>query len=77
MRASRGTTAPGAQGPDAGDYREHVGRGRPPNREYRIACRLEDGALTGFFNISEIVRGNFHNAFLGYGGVAEFAARAT
>ena len=29
----------------------------------------------GLFNISEIVRGNFQNAFLGYGGVADFAGQ--
>ena len=38
-----------------------------------FACRTEDGAIVGFLNISEIVRGNYKGAFLGYGGVAPFA----
>ena len=76
MRASRRHHRPWVTAADTpAAYREHVERGEAPNREYRIACRLEDGALTGFFNISEIVRGNFQNAFLGYGGVADFAGQ--
>ena len=56
-------------------FRAYIERGEAPHREFRIACRLEDGALTGFFNITEIVRGPFQNAFLGYGGVAAFAGQ--
>jgi ribosomal-protein-alanine N-acetyltransferase len=36
-----------------------------------LVCRRSDGAIVGFINISEIVRGVFQSAFLGYGGVAE------
>ena len=76
MRASRAYHRPWvhmALTPET--YRAYVERGEAPNRENRVACRLEDGALTGFFNIGEIVRGNFQSAFLGYGGVAEFAGQ--
>ena len=76
MRASRAYHRPWvhmALTPET--YRAYVERGEAANREHRIACRLADGALTGFFNIGEIVRGNFQNAFLGYGGVAEFAGQ--
>ena len=31
-----------------------------------LARRLEDDALLGVFNLSEIVRGGFHSAYLGY-----------
>lgn len=31
-----------------------------------LLCRLEDDALLGVFNLSEIVRGAFHSAYLGY-----------
>ena len=41
--------------------------------EPMLVCRTSDGAITGFFNISEIVRGPFQSAFLGYGAVAEHA----
>ena len=66
----------GAHGPDAGDL-PRVRRARRGRRTGSTASRAAstDGALTGFFNIGEIVRGNFQNAFLGYGGVAEFAGQ--
>jgi len=31
-----------------------------------LLCRREDEALVGVFNLSEIVRGAFHSAYLGY-----------
>lgn len=36
-----------------------------------LVCRLNDGAVVGVFNLSEIVRGAFHSAYLGYYGFAE------
>jgi ribosomal-protein-alanine N-acetyltransferase len=35
-----------------------------------LAVRPEDGAIVGYFNISQIIRGPLQSAFLGYGGVA-------
>lgn len=35
-----------------------------------IARRSEDGAIVGWLNLSEIIRGALDGAFLGYGGVA-------
>ncbi|MBV9941400.1 MAG: GNAT family N-acetyltransferase [Solirubrobacterales bacterium] len=40
-----------------------------------LVCRIGDGAIVGFINISEIVRGGFQSAFLGYGGVAAYAGQ--
>jgi [ribosomal protein S5]-alanine N-acetyltransferase len=40
-----------------------------------LVVRRQDGALVGFFNISEIVRGRLQGAFLGYGGVAAYAGQ--
>ncbi len=37
--------------------------------------RLSDTALVGYFNISEIIRGSFQSAFVGYGAVSEHAGR--
>jgi [ribosomal protein S5]-alanine N-acetyltransferase len=40
-----------------------------------LACRRDDGAIVGWLNVSEIVRGALQGAYLGYGGVAEFAGQ--
>lgn len=41
--------------------------------EPMLVCRREDGAIVGFMNISQIVRGGFQSAYLGYGAVAGYA----
>jgi [ribosomal protein S5]-alanine N-acetyltransferase len=56
-------------------YRAYLERSLRPTNAYFLAHRIEDDAIVGFLNISEIVRGNFQSAFLGYGAVAEFAGR--
>jgi [ribosomal protein S5]-alanine N-acetyltransferase len=40
-----------------------------------LARRREDGAIVGWLNVSEIVRGALQGAFLGYGGVAGFTGQ--
>ena len=77
MRASRRHHRPWIQMPvTPAAYRAYVERAEgDPSRAQRIACRADDGALVGFFNISEIIRGKLSSAFLGYGGVAEFAGQ--
>lgn len=40
-----------------------------------LVFREPDGAIVGFFNISEIVRGGFQSAYLGYGVAAAYAGR--
>ena len=42
-------------------------------RKVGFFARRREGELVGWFNLSEIVRGNFHNAYLGYCGFAAFA----
>jgi [ribosomal protein S5]-alanine N-acetyltransferase len=37
--------------------------------------RVEDDAIVGYFNISQIIRGYLQSAFLGYGAVAAYAGR--
>jgi [ribosomal protein S5]-alanine N-acetyltransferase len=56
-------------------YAAYVARAADPRAAPFFACRSEDGAIIGFLNISEIVRGPFKSAFLGYGAVAEFAGQ--
>jgi ribosomal-protein-alanine N-acetyltransferase len=38
-----------------------------------LACRREDGAIVGYFSVSQIIRGPLQSAFLGYGAVAAHA----
>ena len=37
-----------------------------------LACLIEDGAIVGVFNLSEIVRGAFQSAFLAYAAVSGY-----
>jgi ribosomal-protein-alanine N-acetyltransferase len=49
-----------------------VRRARGDSFEPMIVCRREDGAIIGFFNLSQIIRGDLQSAFLGYGAVSGF-----
>jgi ribosomal-protein-alanine N-acetyltransferase len=40
-----------------------------------LVCRIEDGAIAGFININEIVRGLFQSGYLGYAAVAGYAGQ--
>ncbi len=40
-----------------------------------LACTADTGEIAGVFNISQIVRGSFQSAFLGYYGAARHAGR--
>jgi ribosomal-protein-alanine N-acetyltransferase len=40
-----------------------------------LVCRVSDGAIVGFFNISQIIRGSLQSAFLSYGAVAAHAGK--
>jgi ribosomal-protein-alanine N-acetyltransferase len=74
MRASRSVHRPWIYMPETPErYVAYLARVDDPRAALYLACRKQDGAIVGFLNISEIVRGSFKCAFLGYGGVAEFA----
>ena len=76
MRASRRLHRPWIYMPETSErYAAYLTRVEDPRAALFLACRTEDGAIVGFMNISEIVRGGFKSAFLGYGGVAEFAGQ--
>jgi len=76
MRASRALHRPWISMPETEEkYAAYVARADDPRGAMFLGCRKADGAIIGFLNISEIVRGPFKSAFLGYGAVAEFAGQ--
>jgi [ribosomal protein S5]-alanine N-acetyltransferase len=48
-------------------------RGRSPRHAGFLVVRNDDGALAGVINFSEIVRGAFHSAYVGYYAFAQLA----
>ena len=40
-----------------------------------LLCRVDDDAPVGVFNLSEIVRGSFHSAYLGYYSLSPYAGQ--
>ena len=75
MRASRSLHRPWIYPPLTPEaYRAYLARLDERKIGY-LARRHSDGALVGWANVSEIVRGGFQNAFLGYSGVAGFAGQ--
>jgi ribosomal-protein-alanine N-acetyltransferase len=55
------------------EYDAFLARSRRPNAVCFLICRLVDGAIVGAINLSEIVRGGFQSAYLGYYVGAAFA----
>jgi ribosomal-protein-alanine N-acetyltransferase len=51
---------------DPDDFRALVERARNDDFELLLLCRRGDDAIVGFFNLSQIFRGPFMNAYLGY-----------
>jgi ribosomal-protein-alanine N-acetyltransferase len=64
--ASLGLHEPWIVAPSDAEFEEYLRRAGRENTLYFLICRREDGAMAGVANISEIVRGNFQSAFLGY-----------
>ncbi len=74
VRTSRELHRPWAYPPERPDqYDDLMARSRRDDFESLLACRIEDGAIAGVFNISQIVRGAFQSAFLGYYGHVQHA----
>ncbi len=67
IRESRDLHRPWAYPPERPDQLDDFyARARRDDVETLLACRSQDGAIAGVFNISQIVRGAFQSAFLGY-----------
>ena len=57
---------PGGDPFDPAVFRNYLKSARTPTSDRSLVCRREDGAILGTFNLSEIVRGAFQGAYLGY-----------
>jgi ribosomal-protein-alanine N-acetyltransferase len=76
VRDSRELHRPWAYPPERADqFDELVARSRRDDVVTLLACRADGGAIVGVFTISQIVRGAFQSAFLGYYGNARHARR--
>ena len=74
VRESRELHRPWAYPPERPDqFDELVARSRRDDVVTLLACRCEGGEIVGVFTISQIVRGAFQSAFLGYYGSAPHA----
>lgn len=67
MRASRSFHRPWATAPtDEERFAVYIADSERPDFEAMLVCRLGDGAIVGFFNLSQIVRRALQSAYLGY-----------
>ncbi len=67
MRASRQFHRPWATAPtDEDRFTAYIADSHRPDFEAMLVCRLGDGAILGFFNLSQIVRRALQSAYLGY-----------
>jgi [ribosomal protein S5]-alanine N-acetyltransferase len=76
VRRSRTLHHPWAYPPERADqFDELVARARREDVVTLLGCRASDGAIFGVFTVSQIVRGAFQSAYLGYYGHADFAGQ--
>ncbi len=74
MRASRKLHRPWLQSPITREaYDRLLVRVQDERYDPLLVCLRAGGAIIGYINVSEIVRGNFQSAYLGYGAVAAYA----
>ena len=78
MLASRKLHRPWISPPTTGEaFDAMLERTLGERTDCTLARRREDGAIVGYFNLSQIIRGPLQSAFLGYGGVAAHARQGT
>jgi [ribosomal protein S5]-alanine N-acetyltransferase len=76
MRISRAFHKPWASAPtDEDRFAAYLADARRPDFEAMLVCRIEDGAIVGFFNLSQIVRRGLQSAYLGYSVGKPFAGQ--
>ena len=76
MRVSREFHSPWATAPtDDERFAAYLADQRRPDFFAMLLCRAEDGAIVGFFNLSQIVRRRLQSAYLGYAVGQPFAGK--
>jgi ribosomal-protein-alanine N-acetyltransferase len=76
MRASRSFHKPWASAPTDDDrFAAYLVDAQRPDFEAMLVCRIEDVAILGFFNLSQIVRRSLQSAYLGYAVGKPFAGQ--
>jgi ribosomal-protein-alanine N-acetyltransferase len=66
-RASRSLHRPWVYAPEtAAQFASYLDRSRMPDERCFLICELEDDAIAGVMNLSQIARGYFQSAYLGY-----------
>ena len=76
VRASRRLHASWVSPPDDDDaFAAYLRRARQADVECLVVCRNEDRRLAGVYTLSQIFRGPFQNAYLGYYALVPFAGQ--
>ncbi len=76
MRQSRSLHRPWASAPtDDERFDAYLADARRADFEAMLVCRYEDGAIVGFFNLSQVARGPLQSAYLGYAVGKPFASQ--
>ena len=76
MQRSQALHHPWVKAPQtAAEFDEYLQRSLQPNQKSFLVCD-QDNRIAGVFNISEIVRGCFQNAFLGFYAVVDYADKS-
>jgi [ribosomal protein S5]-alanine N-acetyltransferase len=76
MAASRSLHHPWSNPPtDLETFSSLVARTAQDDYDVQLVCLRNGGAITGYFALSQIFRGAFQNAYLGYDGSAPYAGR--
>jgi ribosomal-protein-alanine N-acetyltransferase len=74
VRASRELHRPWVYAPEtAREFTAYLSRCSSTSERCFLICRRQDDALVGVYNVSQIARGFFENAFLGYYAFAPMA----
>jgi ribosomal-protein-alanine N-acetyltransferase len=76
MRASADLHQPWISPPlDDDTFDAVLARAGGESFEFLLVRRRSDGAIAGYFDVSQIIRGPLQSAFLGYGGVAALSGQ--